>query len=153
MKADLKTAMRSKDVSRLAVLRAVFAATLNASKTSSPVKTDTQVLALLRKKAGAAQDAVDEFKAAGRNDLVEKEQAELDILNEYTKQSGMEVIDQEGLKGIVQVVLGEVAAEGEKAKENMGAIMKRLLSAGGPLDGKDFSKSDLARIVKEQSAQ
>tara|TARA_R110002060_G_scaffold10982_10_gene16267 strand:- start:37 stop:474 length:438 start_codon:yes stop_codon:yes gene_type:complete len=70
---DMKTAMQQKDSNRLAVLRALLSQTLNASKTSSPINTDMQMLSLLRKSANAAKAAAEEFKGAGRQDLADKE--------------------------------------------------------------------------------
>lgn len=147
LKGDLKTAMRAKDAPRLAVLRAVLAAVLNASKTSQPIETDAQLVALLRKTARTAQEAADQFRAAGRGDLVEKEESQIRILEEYVAESGVQSVDEAELKDMVLAVQSELAAEGVDAK--MGEVMKRLLGPGGRLDGKDVEKTTVAKIVKE----
>lgn len=150
LKADLKAAMRAKDAARLTVLRSILSATLNASKTANPVQTDAQVVALLRKSARACEDASTEFKGAGRQDLVEKEQAQIAVLDEYVAGSGIQVISEEQLRTAVTDVVTAMASEGDaQGKAKMGEVMKRLLAPGGLLEGKTVEKMDLARIVRE----
>ena len=145
LKADLKTAMRAKDAARLSVLRAALSSTLNASKTSSPITTDAALVGLLRKQARGCADARDEFAAAGREDLVAKEDAQIAVLNEYMSDSGVEELSGDQLRAVVRDV---VAGLGEE-KPKMGDIMKTLLAPGGPLDGKNVEKAEVARVVKE----
>ncbi|CAJ2513779.1 Uu.00g018980.m01.CDS01 [Anthostomella pinea] len=151
LKGDLKTAMRAKDAARLTVLRSVLSATLNASKTASPITTDAKLVALLRKQQKASGDASAEFSAAGRQDLVDKEQAQIKILDEYVAGSGVEEASEEQLRtvvgGVITALTSEGAVEGGRAK--MGDVMKKLLAPGGPLEGKNVEKSELAKIVKE----
>ena len=152
MRTDLKTAMRAKEVARLAVLRSVLSATLNASKTGTPISTDAQLVALLRKTARASRDAVEEFRTAGREDLVEKEQAQIDILEQYTADSGVQEVTADELRTIVAGMVTAMTSEGGEAtngKAQMGNVMKKLLGPGGPLEGKDVEKAELAKIVKE----
>ncbi|GAW12139.1 hypothetical protein EKO27_g4231 [Xylaria grammica] len=148
LKADLKTAMRAKDAARLSVLRAALASTLNASKTSSPITTDVALVALLRKQARGCADARAEFAAAGRDDLATKEEAQIAILDEYLEGSGVEELDGDQLRAVVQ---GAVAGLGGE-KPKMGDIMKILLAPGGPLDGKNVEKAELARVVKQATS-
>ncbi|TGJ78301.1 hypothetical protein E0Z10_g10460 [Xylaria hypoxylon] len=148
LKADLKSAMRAKDAARLSVLRAALSSTLNASKTSSPITTDVALVALLRKQARGCADARDEFAAAGRDDLVTKEEAQIAVLDEYMGGSGVEELSGDQLRAIVQ---DAVAGLGDE-KPKMGDIMKTLLAPGGPLDGKNVEKAELARVVKEATS-
>ena len=144
--------MRAKDAARLAVLRAVFATTLNASKTTSPITTDVQLVALLRRTARTSQEAVAKFRSAGRQDLVDKEEAQIQVLEEYAAGSGVQAIDEADMRRIVQQVISEHVANGTDA---MGQIMKILLAPEGPLAGNSFDKSALNTTVKEvlQSAR
>ncbi|KAI0406122.1 Yqey-like protein-domain-containing protein [Xylaria palmicola] len=144
LKTDLKGAMRAKDAARLSVLRAALAATLNASKTASPVTTDAALVALLRRQARGCAEARDEFAAAGRADLADKEAAQLAVLGEYLAGSGVEELGGDRLRGLVA---DAAAALGEAPR--MGDVMKALLAPGGPLDGKDVEKAELARVVKQ----
>jgi len=143
--------MKAKDAPRLTVLRSVLAATLNASKTASPIKTDAQLVALLRKTARASQDAMEEFRGAGREDLAEKEQAQIRVLDEYMSLSGIESVSEEDLKNWARATISELVAEGVDQKARMGEAMKRMFAAGGPLDGKDVNKAEAVKIIKEAS--
>ena len=67
---QMKTAMRDKDKTRVATLRSLRAAFLNAMKADgSETLTDDQALAIIRKQAKQRQDAMDAFEKAGRDDL------------------------------------------------------------------------------------
>ncbi|TVY31656.1 Altered inheritance of mitochondria protein 41, mitochondrial, partial [Lachnellula cervina] len=83
IRKDLKSAMQNKDANRLSVLRALLSQTLNASKTSSPINTDMQMLALLRKSSAQSRAASEEFKKNGREDLASKEEDQIKVLEEY----------------------------------------------------------------------
>lgn len=148
LKGDLKMAMKAKDAPRLAVLRSVLAATLNASKTGSPIATDAQLVALLLKTARTGKDSTAEFREAGRQDLVDKEEAQIRVIEEYVAGSGVEGIDDAKLRELVQQVMSELLAGGEKPRST-GPVMKRLLAPGGPLAGKTFDKGALGTIAKE----
>jgi uncharacterized protein YqeY len=146
LKADLKTAMRAKDAPRLNVLRAIMSANLNASKTSTPIKTDVQLVALIRKIQKSAQDAATEAKAANREDLVQKEEGQIKVLEEYIAGSGVESLTEAQLKAMVQDAVEASKAAGTQAKSILGDVMKRLAEA---LEGKDVDRKELAKMVKE----
>ncbi|KAM7196378.1 Yqey-like domain containing protein [Naviculisporaceae sp. PSN 640] len=150
MKGDLKTAMRAKDTTRLSVLRSILAATLNASKTASPIRTDAQLVALLRKTAQTSQDAIEGFKSAGREDLVEKEAAQVKILLEYAAESGVEALDEAQLGEFAEQAKALVAQAGDAP--SMSNIMKKLVAPGGLLEGKDYDKAVLAKISQRIAA-
>ncbi|KAH8889695.1 GatB/YqeY domain-containing protein, partial [Thozetella sp. PMI_491] len=147
LKGDLKTAMRAKDTARLSVLRSVISGVNNASKTPSPVKTDVQLVALLRKTARSSQDAADEFRTAGRSDLVEKEEAQIKILNEYMQGSGIDSVGEEQMRAAVVAAIAALKAEG--ATVNAGQVMKRLFAPGAALHGKDVDSKRTAQIAQE----
>jgi len=151
LKGDLKTAMRAKDTPRLSVLRAVLAAVLNASKTDSPIQTDAQLVRLLRKTEATSQAAMDDFKAAKRQDLVDKEQAQVGVLQEYLQSSGVELLSREDLKQVVDLMMGDLATDQVLPKSQMAEAMKRLLAPGGPLDGKDYNKAELVELIREHA--
>ncbi|KAJ4270073.1 hypothetical protein NW762_001746 [Fusarium torreyae] len=146
LKADLKTAMRAKDAPRLTVLRAIMSANLNASKTSTPIKTDVQLVALIRKIQKSSADAAAEAKAANREDLVQKEEEQIKVLEEYIANSGVESLTEAQLKALVQDAVEASKAAGVQAKSVMGDVMKRL---SGALEGKDVDRKELAKMVKE----
>ena len=129
---------------RLNVLRAVLAETTNASKTSSPVKTDVQLLSLLRRRAAASKAAAQEFSAANRDDLREKEDAQIAVIEEYA--SGIDTVGQEEIKEVVTRVIGKMRVDGHTI--NAGVVLKAIFAPGGQLDGKPVEKAEVARIVK-----
>ncbi|KAK3678377.1 hypothetical protein LTR78_001674 [Recurvomyces mirabilis] len=147
LRSDLKTAMQQKDKPRLNVLRGVLAEVTNAAKTNKPIQSDMQLLSLLRKRAAAAKTASAEFSSAGRQDLVETEEQQARIMEDYA--GGVEVMSGEGLREAVQKVVEEVKrAAGGKAT-SMGDVLKRLIGPGGTLDGKPVEKVEVSRLVKE----
>lgn len=136
--------MLAKDTNRLSVLRSLMSQTLNASKTAAPIRTDLQMLALLRKTAGASRVASAEFKSAGREDLVEKEEAQVRILEEYA--GAVETVDEESIVRAVTNVVAKLEAEG--AKVQMGEVLKRAF-APDVLGEKPVERGEVARVVKQ----
>ena len=146
LRRDLKTAMKEKDTNRLNVLRALLGDVTSSAKTQNSVKTDMQLLSMLRKRASAAKAASDEFKAAGRQDLVDREEGQVKVLDEYA--GDVETMSQDEIRDVVIQAVDEAKAK-EGSKVNMGEILKKLLGPGGTLDGKPVEKKEVAPIVKE----
>jgi uncharacterized protein len=140
----MKTAMQNKDSNRLSVLRALLTQTLNASKTSNPINTDMQVLALLRKSASASRAASDEFKSAGRADLAEKEDLQVKIMEEYA--GGVETMGEEQIRDAVQGILVKMKAEGTKIQ--VGDLLKKVF-APEILGTKPVEKGEVAKIARQ----
>ncbi|CAI7650034.1 hypothetical protein N7533_008490 [Penicillium manginii] len=145
LRTDLKTAMRAKDTSRLNVLRAVISEYNNSQKTSSPISTDIQLLSLLQKRATASKEAAQEFLAAERLDLKEKEDAQVAVLEEYASQ--VETLSAEEMQAIVTKEIATIKESG--AKLNKGLILKALFAPSGPLDGKPVNRNEVAKLVNE----
>lgn len=146
LRSDLKTAMKEKDTNRLNVLRGLLAEVTNSAKTATPVKTDMQILSMLRKRQASAKAASDEFKAAGRQDLVDREEGQVKVLEEYA--GGVETMSVDDIRAAVVKTVDEAKAE-QGGKVNMGEVLKKLLGPEGSLDGKPVEKKDVASIVKE----
>jgi uncharacterized protein len=136
--------MQAKDTDRLSVLRSLLTQTLNASKTSTPINTDLQMLALLRKSVNASRIASAEFKGAGRQDLAEKEESQLRIMEEYA--DGVETVGGEDIMAAVKGVVDKMKKEG--AAVQMGEVMKRVLMPE-ILGEKPVARGDVAKIVKQ----
>jgi len=143
---DLKTAMRAKDTPRLNVLRAIISETSNANKTSSPIKTNMQVLSLLRKKAATSKTASQEFAEAKRDDLKQKQDAEIAVLDEYAGQ--VETMPEDDISQAVEEVVKSM--ESSAAKMNAGMVLKELFKPGGRLEDKAVEKAHVAAIVKRR---
>lgn len=148
-KTDLKSAMRAKDAARLSVLRTILSATNNAAKTSSPIKTDVQLVQLLRKTAHGNQEAAEEARAAGREDLIAKEEAQVKIIDEYIADSGVQTLGKDEMRAIVEKVIIEIKNEGMDEKRISGELFKRLMVKDGPLEGKEVDRAEIAQIAKE----
>lgn len=124
---DVKAAMKSGDKSRLEVLRFVLAGLNSAQKdkaikTEGAVLTDDEAVALLQKEAKRRKEAIELFKQGKRDDLVEKESAELAIVYEYIpKEMSREEIEKivSGLKA------GGATDFNTLMKESMKAIKGR----------------------------
>lgn len=129
---------------RLDVLRAVIAETTNAAKTSKPVETDIQLLALLRKRAAAGMEAAAQFRASNRHDLEEKEMAQVKIVDEYASQ--VQTLGQDQVEEIIKQVTAKLHASGQL---NEGSVMKALFGPSGALTGQAVERGTIARRVKE----
>ena len=134
---------------RLGVLRGLIAETTNAAKTSNPISTDIQVLALLKKRISSSKGAIYEFEAAKRDDLKETEEAQIAVLEEYANTVKTMPLDE--LRQIITEEVGQKKAEGGRV--DMGSIMRSLLAQGGRLDGVPVEKAEVAKLVKEVSSQ
>ncbi|KAI9368700.1 hypothetical protein BJX61DRAFT_546273 [Aspergillus egyptiacus] len=145
LRADLKTAMRAKDTDRLNVVRALISETNNSLKTSSPIQTDLQLLALIKKRTAACKDAAEQYVDANRPDLKEKEDKAIAILEEYGSQ-----VETMGADEIRQIVSEEVLKLKDTGKKlDVGTILKSLFASGGAFDGKPAERAEVAKIAKE----
>ncbi|KAK1255819.1 hypothetical protein MKX07_008078 [Trichoderma sp. CBMAI-0711] len=150
LKGELKAAMRAKDAPRLSVLRSIMSANLNASKTTSPIHTDVQLVALIRKLQKSAQDAVADARAAGRDDLVQKENQQISILDEYIAASGVQTMGEAEIRVLINEAIEAAKGAGAAGKSLMGDVMKRV---NGALEGKDVDRKSVAALVKELTSQ
>ena len=108
-----------------------------------------QLLALLKKRKSSSLAAAQEAEKAGRADLKEKQEKELEILDQYA--GSVKMMSSEELKDIVaQAVSSMKAAEEGGLKQ--GIVMKELLKPGGLLDGKQLDRKTLSEIVQQAIA-
>jgi len=87
IREDLKNAMRNKEAEKLTTLRGLIAGFTNelvaSGQTPQSEITDEIVMTVLKRQAKQRKDAIEQFKAGGRDDLVANEQSELDVINAY----------------------------------------------------------------------
>jgi len=140
--------MRNKDTNRLNVLRSILSQTLNASKTASPINTDMQMLALLKKTANAGKAASEEFAGQGRQDLADKENSQVSILEEYA--GTVEVLGETEVREVVKSLVDAIKGEGGSLR--MGDVLKRVFDAA-VLGEKNVDKGEVTRIVKDVLAE
>lgn len=144
IKKQLVDAMRAKDSIRLDVIRGLLSAFTNEliSKGSAEAFLDDESsLTLIRRSVKQHKDSIEQFEKGGRNDLADKEKAELKVLEEYLPQ----MMSKDEIRKIVD---GKLASSGniDKAKlgQFIGILMKELK---GKADGADV-KSVVEEMVK-----
>ena len=134
---DVKTAMRSKEKERLAALRLINAAIKQREVDERVSLNDAQVTAVLNKMAKQHRDSIEQYASAGRDDLVAKEQFELNLLLGYLPQP----LNLAEVKARVDEA---VAATGAAGMKDMGKVMGQLKSA---LQGR-ADMSQVSALVK-----
>ena len=134
--SDLKDAMRSKDATKLGVLRMLKSALKYAAIAKSDAEaelSDAEAVQVIRKQAKQRQDSIESFEKGGRAELADKEKEELAILNSYLPQA----MSSDELAKVVRETIAELGAT---SKAQMGQVMKALQAkAGGRVDGKTLS--------------
>ncbi len=130
LQEDLKNSMKAKDGTRVSVLRFLLAAVKNREIANKGPLEDEQVLQEITSSAKRRRESIDAFREAGRQDLVEKEEAELAILNDYLP----EPMSEEDLRSLIQEV---ITATGASSMGDLGAVMKQVMPRiSGQADGK-----------------
>ena len=120
---DMKTAMRAKDSERLGTIRLLLAACKQREVDERIVLNDAAVVALVDKLIKQRKDSIAAFEAAQRQDLADKEAAEMKVLQAYLPQrmSEQEVLVE------VQSIVAELGAKGPgDMGKVMGAVKTRL---------------------------
>ncbi|PLS32514.1 aspartyl-tRNA amidotransferase [Carnobacterium maltaromaticum] len=135
---DMKTAMRAKDKETLSVVRMLKASLQNEQiKLGEELNAD-QELTILAREMKQRRDSVTEFKKADRQDLVDKTQAEIEIVEKYMPKQ----LSEDEIKTIVSAAIAKVGASSMKDfGQVMGAVMPETK---GKADGNEVN-----RIVKE----
>ena len=134
IKADIKDAMRAKDVTKRDTLRNLNAAIKQVEVDERKELSDSDVEAILSKYLKQREDALAQFKDAGRDDLVAKEASEIEIVKTYLP----EPLSDEELKELVQKIAKELNATAMKDMGKvMGAVKKEV---GSRADGSKVNK-------------
>ena len=139
--ADMTAAMKAKDTARTSTLRMVKAAIMNREKEGGEQLTDEDVTKLLRSQMKQRRDSVEQYQKAGRQDLVDKEQAELATIEAYLPQAASQ-------EEIDAAVAASIAETGASSMKDMGALMKATMAklAGKNADGKMVSETVKAKL-------
>lgn len=133
--ADIVTAMKAKDATRLTALRMLKSALTNKNIEKGralEAAEELQVVAMLVKQR---RDSIEQFTKGGRVDLADKEQAEIAILDAFLPASAS---DEE----IVAAVKAAVTETGATTAKDMGKVMKAAIAAlaGKTVDGKKVNE-------------
>ena len=127
---DLRTAMKTGDTVRRDTLRLVQAAIKNAEIEHRAPIDEPAVAALLQKQVKQRQESIAQFQQGGRQDLVDKEQAEMAILETYLP----EQLSRDDIRATAQALIAQLGAQGPQQKGKvMGLLMADLR---GKADGR-----------------
>ena len=127
---DMKEAMKARDALRVSVLRMTLSEAKNARIDKGQDLTDEDMILVLRRALKKREEAVAEYRPAGRADLADKEAEEAVILRAYLPQ----MLEGEVLRAAVLKAVEEAKAESPK---DLGKVMKALMAAHpGLVDGK-----------------
>jgi len=137
--ADMKAALRAKEKERLGAVRLILAAIKQREVDERITLDDTQVLAVLDKMAKQRRDSIAQFQAAGRQDLVDKEQFELDVIQTYMPQP----LGEAEVAALIEAAMAETGASG---MADMGKVM-------GLLKPKVQGRADMGAVSKAVKAR
>jgi uncharacterized protein len=128
---DITEAMKARDSARLSALRMVKAALMNGEVAKGRALEEAEAQQVLSSLIKQRRDSIEQFKSGGRTDLVEKESAELAILERYAPPAA-------SAEEIERAVDAAIAETGATTAKDMGRVMKAVMSAlaGKSADGK-----------------
>lgn len=130
--ADMKTAMREKNASKLESIRMLRAAIQRKEVDDQVEIGDEEVLAILQKQIKQSQDAIKQFTDGDRSDLAEKEQVHVDNLKDYLP-------EQLGDDEIAKAVADAISSTGAESMKDMGKVM-------GVLKSQLQGKADMGKV-------
>ena len=136
---DMKLAMKAQDKSALKAIRMILGAIKQKEIDERINLDDTQVLAVIQKMVKQRKDSISQFSDAGRSDLVEVEEAELSIINNYMPK-------QLSVAEIEAAVVKAIADSGADSMKDMGKLMGILK---GELDGK-ADMGQVSQLIKSK---
>ncbi|MCO6413517.1 MAG: GatB/YqeY domain-containing protein [Thiogranum sp.] len=119
LQQDMKDAMRGGDKRRLGVIRLILAAVKQREVDERIELDDAQLIAVLDKMAKQRRESIDQFQKAGRDDLVEQESFELEVLKTYLP-------EQLGDAEIDALISEAIEISGASSVKDMGKVMGQL---------------------------
>jgi len=134
--ADISAAMKAKDAPRLSALRMLKAAIMNKGVEKGRDLDDPEVLQVVSTLVKQRRDSIEQFSKAGRTDLVDKETAEVGVLEHYLPPAA-------SVEEIDAAVAAAIAETGAASAKDMGKVMKAVMPrlAGKNADGRAVSDS------------
>jgi uncharacterized protein YqeY len=134
LNADLKQAMKRGDTVRRSTIRLVLAGIKNAEIAKQASLDDSDILGIIAKEVRQHQESIEAFTKGNRQDLVNQEEAEMAVLQEYLpKQMTRDEIITEA-----RLIINEIGAQGPRDK---GKVMPRLIAQlKGKADGRQINE-------------
>ena len=138
---DLVAALRAQEALKLSVLRMMKAALMNKKIELRKAVEDPEALAVLRTLAKQRRESVEAFRKGGRDDLADKEEAEIKIVEAYLPAAASE-------EDIDAAVAAAIAETGASTAKDVGKTMKAAMAklAGKNADGKRVSEKVRAKL-------
>lgn len=140
---DMKSAMREKNTIALNTIRMLKSAVKNAAieKGGADAELDEgEIIAVIRKEVKKRQDSIEQYEAADRKELADKEREEIVVLEAYLPQP----LSAEEVEKLVDEAIAETGASSRK---EMGQVMGLLNQrAAGRVDGKTLSQAVMAKL-------
>ena len=139
--SDMKMAMKEKNQVKLDTIRFLQSAIKNKEIDSRPNPiTSDDVMNVIKKLVKQRKESIEQFVAAGRSDLADKETGELKILETYLPQ-------QMGAAELEKIVIAAISESGAKTAKEMGAVMKLVMAkTQGSADNKMISELVKAKL-------
>lgn len=138
LQEDMKQALKARDELRLSTIRLLLSSVSYARINKGDELTDDEVLSEISHAAKQRRESVEAAQQAGRNDVAERESAELAILNEYLPKQ----LDEAEVESIAREIIAQVGAKDIKDRGKvMGPLMQKIR---GKADGK------VANVVVEK---
>lgn len=140
IQTQMAESMRSKDALRLSVLRMMKSALKNKEIEKMKPLEDSEAVAVLNTLVKQRKDSVEQFRKGGREELAKKEEAEIQIIEEYLPAAASE-------DDIRAAVDGAMQETGASSVKDMGKVMKATMAR---LAGKTADGARVSQLVKEK---
>ena len=139
LEKDMIEAMKNKEKERLTVIRMIKASLKQEQIDHKKEINDELLIDVVNKQVKMRKDSITEFEKGARQDLIDKTQAEIDILMNYLP----EQLSDDEVESIINAIFDDVKPEGQK---DMGKVMKEV---NAKLKGKTDMKT-VSNIVREK---
>jgi uncharacterized protein YqeY len=136
---DMKTLMRAKDTARLGAVRLLQASIKQKEVDERIELTDDQVLSVIQKMLKQRKDSIEAYQKANRQDLIDQEQLEIDVLTKYMP----EPLSDAEVSKIIDDVIAEVNATDMKDMGKVVGILKSQISGRADM-------GQVSKIVREK---
>lgn len=140
IQTQMADAMRNKDPLRLSVLRMMKTAVKNKEVEKMKPLDENEVIAVLNTLVKQRRDSIDQFRKGGREELAQKEEAEIGIIQEYLPAAASE-------EDIQQAIAQAIRETGAATMKDLGKVMKATLVL---LAGKGADGARVSQMVKEK---
>lgn len=133
--SDMKSAMKAREMDKVSTLRMVQSSLKNKEIELRPNElTEKGVQSVLKKLVKQRKDSIEQYQNAGRQDLADKEQAELNVIEHYLP-------EQMGEEQVVKFVEEAIAETGATSMKDMGKLMQAVMAkTQGAADNKLISQ-------------